>query len=127
MIYIKELTKITDEKYSIGYKHYTPFDDVKGLHKTKDELLQDGQLVELSTRSQEVAGKNQELYYNPINNTCFWDYIDNSVIQKQIDSLGQIIIQEKLKNIQKDTIINSLGKQLVIVKMNIINIQGGIK
>lgn len=43
-----------------------------------------------------------------------------------ISNLGQQVALEKLSNIQKDATIKSLGEQLTQVKLQLIQVQGGI-
>ncbi|MFJ6210609.1 XkdW family protein [Lysinibacillus sp. NPDC092081] len=43
----------------------------------------------------------------------------------QVLSLGEELAQEKVKNIQKDLLINSLGSQLTQLKLDIITMKGG--
>ena len=93
MIFIKDLTKITDIKYSVGYIHYMPFDSVNGLKKTQEELLEEGKLVELPSKLAEVEGKIQVMYYNPITNLCFWEYEDAPISEKTDIELLKIQVE----------------------------------
>ena len=62
--------------------------------------------------------------------------INHSVIQEikeekknnlTLQSLGQQLTQEKIKNMQKDSIINNLGKELTQIKLEILkNKEGNI-
>ncbi|EDK33944.1 XkdW family protein [Clostridium kluyveri] len=42
-----------------------------------------------------------------------------------LQSLGQQLAQEKLKNIQKDVVIDGLGQQVANLKLQVIQLQGG--
>nr|WP_265575185.1 XkdW family protein [Clostridium botulinum] len=42
-----------------------------------------------------------------------------------LQSLGQQLTQEKIKNMQKDAIINNLGKELTQIKLEILQNKGG--
>lgn len=42
-----------------------------------------------------------------------------------VNQLGQELAQEKLKGIQKDIIIDSLGQQLTLMKLDIMALKGG--
>ncbi|MEY9979675.1 hypothetical protein [Lysinibacillus sp. RC79] len=44
---------------------------------------------------------------------------------EQVLSLGEELTQEKVKNIQKDLLINSLGSQLTQLKLDFISMKGG--
>ncbi|GAB0167438.1 XkdW family protein [Lysinibacillus sp. CTST325] len=45
--------------------------------------------------------------------------------EEQILSLGEELAQEKVKSIQKDLLINSLGSQLSQLKLDVISMKGG--
>jgi len=60
--------------------------------------------------------------------------INHSVIQEikeeeknnfTLQSLGQQLTQEKIKNMQKDSIINNLGKELSKLKLEMLQNKGG--
>lgn len=77
MIFIK-----VDENNKVIYKHYRPFDEIYGLQKTKEQLLQEGYLVESIPTFKEVSGKNQVLYYDK--RRGFWcEYIDIPLTPEQ--------------------------------------------
>lgn len=44
---------------------------------------------------------------------------------EQVKSLGEQLAQEKVKNIQKDILINNLGTQLTQLKLDMISMKGG--
>lgn len=64
-IFINNLNKITDVKYSIGYTHFYPLDTEKGLGETQEQLEKEGKLIDYT------GDANGTLYYNPVTNTCF--------------------------------------------------------
>ncbi|MFA1737994.1 XkdW family protein [Lysinibacillus fusiformis] len=45
--------------------------------------------------------------------------------EEQVMSLGEQLAQEKMKNIQKDLLINNLGSQLTHLKLDVISLKGG--
>ena len=45
--------------------------------------------------------------------------------EEQVKSLGEQLAQEKVKNIQKDILINNLGTQLTQLKLDMISMKGG--
>lgn len=89
MIFISNLTKITDTKYSIGLQHNMPLDPINGIKHddgtlyTKEELDQIGKLVDYNGDISKI------LYYNPVTNTCF---TEDTVIS--LDDARQLKIQE---------------------------------
>lgn len=124
MIFIK-----TDELGVVTFQHNFPFDEKVGLNKTEEELLKEGHLVDIPMQLKNLAGKTQVLHYNQSDNTCFWEYEDIVVpkdsVQEQINSLGQTVAQEKIKNMQKDAVISNLGQELSKAKLDIMKLQGG--
>lgn len=44
-----------------------------------------------------------------------------------LSAVGQEVTQEKIKSIQKDSIIQTLGQELALVKLELIQIKGGSK
>jgi hypothetical protein len=101
MIFIKELYKVTEDKYKIGFIHYMPFDETNGLGKTKEELLQTGALVELPQEPQPQEGKIPVMYYNSVNNTAYYEMEDikpqpktkEEQLQDQVDQLALTVLQ----------------------------------
>lgn len=47
-------------------------------------------------------------------------------LYENVKSLGEQLAQEKLKNIQKDATISQLGQEIASIKLELINIKGGI-
>ncbi|MGE7112750.1 XkdW family protein [Lysinibacillus sp. NPDC047702] len=44
---------------------------------------------------------------------------------EQVKSLGEQLAQEKVKNIQKDILLNNFGAQLTQLKLDMISMKGG--
>lgn len=82
MIYITNLEKVNEGKYTIGIIHYRPFDNNYGLGKTEGQLREEGRLVELPQKLPYLEGKDQVMYYSPLENKCFWEYVDIPTIQE---------------------------------------------
>lgn len=101
MIFLGSIEKITETKYSIGFVHYMPFDNVHGLIKTEEELLQEGQLVELPQEPQPQEGKMPVMYYNPVENIAYYEMEDippqpktrEELLQEQVDQLALTVLQ----------------------------------
>lgn len=47
-------------------------------------------------------------------------------IDEQVSSLGEQLAQEKIKGIQKDLLINSLGETVTQLKLEIMVLKGGV-
>lgn len=47
-------------------------------------------------------------------------------IDEQVSSLGEQLAQEKIKGIQKDLLINSLGETVTQLKLEVMALKGGI-
>jgi hypothetical protein len=58
-----------------GY-HYKPFDEIDGMHKTKEELLQIGKLVDSVPEPTPAEGQGYVAKYNPATNTVYYEYFD---------------------------------------------------
>lgn len=46
-------------------------------------------------------------------------------IEEQVSSLGEQLAQEKIKGIQKDLLINSLGETVTQLKLEVMALKGG--
>ena len=110
VILINNLTKITDTKYSIGFKYNMPLDPIDGMKKndnvtpyTKEELEQIGKLVDLPQDLPTKEDNPQILYYNPITNTCFYEYQNAQVTLDQAKTAQINILNQACQN----TIINT--------------------
>ncbi|OCX63708.1 hypothetical protein BFM98_12700 [Lysinibacillus sp. AR18-8] len=47
-------------------------------------------------------------------------------IDEQVSSLGEQLAQEKIKGIQKDLLINSLGETVTQLKLEVMALKGGV-
>ncbi|MGE7836475.1 hypothetical protein [Viridibacillus arvi] len=59
---------------NIDYIHYMPFDDTHGLHKSEEDLLQEGILVDFIQEPERIEGKSPVLKYN--STELYYDYED---------------------------------------------------
>ncbi|GEN83641.1 hypothetical protein SLU01_19530 [Sporosarcina luteola] len=50
---------------------------------------------------------------------------NQEIIPVSLDALGIELAQEKIKNVQKDLLINSLGQQVALLKIDILQLKGG--
>ncbi|KAJ51105.1 hypothetical protein BD780_000227 [Clostridium tetanomorphum] len=126
MIFIKNLNKITDSKYDIGYKHYMPFDSTNGLNKTKEQLEQEGILIEGISEPQQIEGKQSIMYYNPVENIIFYEYEDILKPKENIEkeTFTKTLAELTVENKKKDAMISQLAQQ--VSNLNIkINQLGG--
>jgi hypothetical protein len=84
--------KVKDDE--IQAIHYQPFDPVYGLGKSKEELLQEGILVESIPQPEFIEGKVPILKYNKDTNTLYYEYEDvpptkEELLEKEIEQLKQ--------------------------------------
>lgn len=98
MIFIKDLTKVTDGKYMVGYIHFRPFDSVYGLGKSKEQLEQEGMLVDSIPEPEQIEGKQAILYCNPQTKEFWYEYVDipkspEEMQQEQIEAIKQAIAE----------------------------------
>lgn len=47
-------------------------------------------------------------------------------LDEQVSSLGEQLAQEKIKGIQKDLLINSLGETVTQLKLEVMALKGGV-
>ncbi len=47
-------------------------------------------------------------------------------LDEQVSSLGEQLAQEKIKGIQKDLLINSLGQTVTQLKLEVMTLRGGV-
>jgi hypothetical protein len=94
MIYLNGLIKINDTKFSIGMVHYMPFDEVDGLHKTKEELEVEGILINEIPQPNAVEGKSANMFWNPVDKCVFYEYADIPKTENQL-------LTEKINLMQK--------------------------
>jgi len=55
--------------------HYMPFDEVHGFHKSEEELLQMGELVDEVPEPEIKPGFYAEPRYDELTKTIFYEYI----------------------------------------------------
>lgn len=77
MIYIK-IDSTTNE---VNFQHFMPFDEVNGLHKTEEELLQEGYLVDSIPEPEQINGKVAKLKYDGSN--LYYEYVDAPLTPEQ--------------------------------------------
>jgi hypothetical protein len=96
MVYMTNLIKVTNTKFSVGYIHYLPFDEVHGLGKTVDELQATGLLVE-QLPTPENNGKQAMLYVNPVTSTFFYEYTELQKTSAQEMAEEIVVLKAKLE------------------------------
>lgn len=45
--------------------------------------------------------------------------------EEKVSSIGQELAIEKIKNMQKDSLINNLGQQVALLKIELLQLKGG--
>lgn len=80
MIFLK-----TDETGKVIYTHHKPFDNQYGLNKTKEQLLEEGHLVEKLPAIKNKVGFDAILYYT--NSEFREEFIKNIQPTSEIDVL----------------------------------------
>lgn len=130
MIFLGQLNKITEEKYSIGFIHYMPFDNANGLNKTIEELKQEGILVDSIPEPQQIEGKQAVMYWNPIDKNVFYEYKDipkskEENLEEKIKTLTENLAKEKINNMKKDALAVNLTKEVANLKIEVMNLKKG--
>lgn len=72
------------KKDGINYEsiHFKPFDSIYGMGKTKEELEQEGYLIEEPLK-EHIEGKEAVLKRNPQTNTFYYDYVDRPLSDEE--------------------------------------------
>lgn len=97
MIYLGDLKYVGENKYSIGFIHYMPFDELNGLCKTEVELLQEGLLIEELPELDNLPNKAPILFYNSQTKEVLYEYMD---IQETDEQIKEIEFNEMKLQIQ---------------------------
>jgi hypothetical protein len=104
---------IKTEENKVILVHYMPFDDINGLGKTEEELLQTGYLVEEIPELEQIDGKSAITYYTP--EQGFWfEYADIPKTPEQIQA-------EKI-----DLLENQTAEYMVDLDFRLSNIELGL-
>lgn len=82
-IFINNLVKILDTKYSIGFQHNMPFDKDNGIKKDDGTLYTEAELEALGGKVLDYTGDlTKQLFYNPITNTLFSEDTDLTAVKQ---------------------------------------------
>jgi len=119
-------------------KFYT--EDIHGIEKCNMVISEGGIIIDeelwrylLTLGSSKFIGIAEEREYTILDKELFEEVVQpiDTTLQpptfnEQLVALGEQLTQEKLKNIQKDSTISQLGEELASVKLQLIQIQGGV-
>lgn len=100
MIYLGNLKQINEEKTLVNFIHYKPFHEKHGLGKTREELQQEGILVDSIPELVEIDGQSASLYCNLITKELWYEYEDvpkseEGIQQEEINTLRQELAELK--------------------------------
>ena len=93
-----------NEKFEIQLIHNMPFDEINGLGKTKEELLQIGALVDSVPVVDVPNDKNIIYKYNQVDNTVTYELIDRPLTVEEQNAVD--IKQIKQTNTTQDSLID---------------------
>ncbi|HID0836303.1 TPA: hypothetical protein ACXDA8_003742, partial [Clostridium botulinum] len=96
MIFLGELKKIEENKIKAKFMHYMPFDNVYGLHKTKEELEQERILIENIPEPKYIENKQAIMYWNPADKQIFYEYEDVLKSDEKLEQQKQQSLNAKL-------------------------------
>ncbi|WP_061306824.1 hypothetical protein [Clostridium botulinum] len=96
MIFLGELKKIEENKIKAKFIHYMPFNNVYSLHKTKEELEQEGILIENIPEPKYMENKQAIMYWNPADKSIFYEYEDVLKSDKELEQQKQQSLNAKL-------------------------------
>lgn len=93
---------------------------------SEEELLKNGVYIDSIPEAEIKPGFDPIMKYGK-EKGLYYDYTPRPLnFEEQLKSLGEQLAQEKLKNIQKDATISQLGQELAKLKLEVIQIQGGM-
>lgn len=96
------------------------------MNKTKEQLEQEGILIEGISEPQQIEGKQSIMYYNPVENIIFYEYEDILKPKENIEkeTFTKTLAELTVENKKKDAMISQLAQQ--VSNLNIkINQLGG--
>ena len=93
-----------NENFEVQLIHNMPFDEVNGLGKTEEELLQIGALVEDIPQVEVPNDKNILYKYNQVDNTVTYELVDRQLTVEEQNSKD--IQNLKLSNMAQDEMID---------------------
>lgn len=107
----------------VNYVHYMPFHERDGLHKTKEELEQEGILLEqLPARLEEIEGKSQELYY--IDSQIQWQYEDIPPTPEEAENKKIAELETALLEITTISALQQAQNEQAIMELTMMMIGG---
>lgn len=80
---MESFIRVDKETKRVIAKYDLPFDPKYGLGKTRDELLKEGYLISDIPEPTLVVGKEAIMYYNPNNETVYYEYEDIPLTDSQ--------------------------------------------
>ncbi len=105
---LEKFTKITDEKYIINSIHFYPFDDVYGLHKSKEEIENEGGVfIDNIPEPKKIEGKLPSRYWNPKTQKIFYEFEDVPKHEEEIQ-------EERIEKLEKEN--QELENQLLLAE-----------
>jgi len=135
MIFVR-YKAVLENKAMVEFEHYMPLDPVQGMGMTEEELQEMGLLVDALPVQEPIPGKIATLYCNPSTKEFWYEYADTpptetqlqeqiKTAQNTINALGQELVVEKLKDMEKEAVIQTLGQELAGIKLELMNLKGG--
>ncbi|GAA0082419.1 MULTISPECIES: hypothetical protein [Clostridium] len=103
---LEAFEKITDEKYKIKSIHFMPFDEIYGLHKSKEEIEREGGVfIEEIPEPEKIKGKSSSRYWNPKTKKIFYEYEDIPDYEENTSKSKEEIQEERIEKLENDITI----------------------
>ncbi|MHB9946429.1 hypothetical protein CF095_13710 [Clostridium botulinum] len=103
--------------------HFYPFDEVYGLHKSREEIEKEGGVfIEKIPEPERIKGKSSSRYWNPKTKKIFYEYEDISDYEENTPKSKEEIQEERIEKLEKEN--KELENQLLLQADN--NLDGGI-
>jgi hypothetical protein len=94
-----------------------------------DDLSQYPDSVPIPQPTQEILDRAAQIQGRTLSKTEFEKLLFNKTAEEQLQetlgAIGQELVDAKIKNMQKDIIIQTLGQELASVKLELIQLKGG--
>ncbi|KZE55782.1 hypothetical protein AV540_00060 [Brevibacillus parabrevis] len=102
MIFLGNLVKVSDTKFSVGLTHYAPFDEKDGLGKNEQELKAEGLLVEsLPTPNPPSEAMIPLLFANPETGETWFEYQERPWTLQEQQAQKIIQLEQQLRITQE--------------------------
>lgn len=125
MFYI-EFAAETSLRARVTFIHSMPFDPVNGLHKSEEELLKTGLLVDQITEATPQPGKTAQTYINPTTKEMWVEYTEIPAEPvSDVGALKELVEQQKAALTDAHDAIAYLSEEIIALRAEVTALKGG--